>query len=278
MRWCSLPLLILLTSPAWSLEDFILGGGVEADSADGLAAAVFADLGLTEKTRFSTTIGKSSVELPRGVDLNTAYGDIGLDHWFDPIGIRSEVAYWGDNDILDSLDWRGAIYWRNDTVSVSTNLEYRDFEFDFFRGDVLPGRNIRFHAKGAGLSARVQLNDSLSLNVMGIDYRYNVDLHIGANRDILDFMSVSRLSLINSLISYRAGAGFGLDIAEQRWDLDYRTWKGEVDGSITHSVTLHFMTPVGQRGDIQFGLGVDDSDTYGSVTFFNVQYFYYGGS
>jgi hypothetical protein len=278
MRWSSAPLLILLTSPAWSLEYYILGGGVEADSADGLAAAVFADLGLTEKTRLSTTLGKSSVELPRGIDLNTSYGDIGLDHWFDPIGIRSEVAYWGDNDILDSLDWRGAVYWRNDVVSLTGDLEYRDFEFDIFRGDLFPGRNIRFHAKGAGLSARFQLSDSLSLNVMGIDYRYNVDLSRGANRDIVDFMSVSRLSLINSLISYRAGAGLGLDVGEQRWDVDYRTWKGEVDGSITHSVTLNLITPVGKRGDIQFGLGVDDSDTYGSITFFNVQLFYYGGT
>ena len=277
MRWSSAPLLVLLASPAWCLEDYILGGGVEADSADGLAAAVFADLGLTEKTRLSTTFGKSSVELPRGIDLNTSYGDIGLDHWFDPIGIRSEVAYWGDSDFLDSLDWRGAVYWRNDVVSLSGDLEYRDFEFDIFRGDFLPGRSVRFHAKGAGLSARFTLSESLSLNVMGIDYRYNVDLGRGANRDIVDFMSVSRLSLINSLISYRAGAGLGLDVGQQRWDLDYRTWKGEVDGSITHSVTLNLITPIGQRGDIQFGLGVDESDTYGSITFFNVQLFYYGG-
>lgn len=277
MRWSKALPLILLAGPAWALDGYILGGGVEADSADGLAAAVFADIGLSEKTRLSAALGKSSVELPRGIDLDTSYGDIGLDYWFDPVGIRMEVAYWGDNDFLDSIDWRGGLYWRNDKVTVSGNLEYRDFEFDIFGNDAVPGRNVRFHAKGAGLSARFQLNDALSLNVMGIDYRYNVNLNRGGNRDIMDFLSVSRLSLINSLIDYRAGGGLGLDIGEQRWDLDYRTWKAEVDGSITHSATLNLTTPIGQRGDIQFGLGVDDSDTYGSITFFTVQLFFYGG-
>ena len=276
MRWSKALALILLAGPVWALDGYILGGGVEADSADGLAAAVFADVGLTEKTFLSATLGKSSVELPRGVDLETSYGDIGLDYWFDPIGIRSEVAYWGDNDFLDSIDWRGGVYWRNDRIMLSGDLEYRDFEFNVSGTDAVPGRDVRFHAKGVGLSARFQLSDALSLNVMGIDYRYNVNLNRGGNRDIRDFISASRLSLINSLISYRAGAGLGLDIGEQRWDLDYRTWKGEVDGSITHSATLSLITPIGQRGDIQFGLGVDDSDTYGSITFFTVQFFFYG--
>jgi len=277
MRWSRALLLILFAGPVWAVDGYILGGGVEADSADGLAAAVFTDIGLSEKTRLSATFGRSSVELPRGIDLSTSYADVGLDHWFDPVGIRSEVAYWGDNDFLDSLDWRGALYWRNDKVTLSGDMEYRDFEFNIAGSDIRPGRDVRFHAKGVGLSARFQLNETVSLNLMGIDYRYNVDLSIGGNRDITDFLSVSRLSLINSLIDYRAGAGLGLDIGDQRWDFDYRTWKGEVDGSITHSATLNLTTPIGKRGDIQFGFGVDDSDTYGSITFFNVQFFYYGG-
>jgi hypothetical protein len=277
MRWSKALPLILLAGPAWALDGYIVGGGVEADSADGLAAAVFADIGVSEKTRLFATLGKSSVELGREIDLETSYGDIGLDHWFDPVGVRMQVAYWGDNDFLDSIDWRGGLYWRNDRITLSGDLEYRDFEFNIFGNDAVPGRNVRFHAEGAGLSARFQLNDALSLNVMGIDYRYNVDLNRGGNRDIMDFLSVSRLSLINSLIDYRAGAGLGLDIGEQRWDLDYRTWKAEVDGSITHSATLNLITPIGRRADIQFGLGVDDSDTYGSITFFTVQLFFYGG-
>lgn len=278
MRWFNASLLFLILSPAWAVEDYVFGGGVESDSTDGLSGAVFADIGLTDKTRLSGSFGKSTVPLPRGVDLNTSYGDIGFDHWFEPLGVQMEVAYWGDGDILDSVDWRGALYWRNDKVTLSADMEYRDFEFDIFRNDVLPGQDVRFHAKALGASANIKLSDKVSLNLGGINYEYNVNLKLDANSRIIEYLSVSRLSLINSLIDYRVGGGLGLDVGKRRWDFSYLTWKGEVDGSKTHSATVHFVTPIGGSSDIQFGLGVDDSDTYGSVTFFSVFLYFYGGS
>lgn len=278
MRWPKASLLLILASPVWAVEGYVIGGGIEGDSADGLTGGLFADVGLTDKTRIFGSIGKSTVPLPFGLDLDTSYGDLGLDYWFDPVGIRAEVAYWGDSDIFDSIDGRAALYWRNDKVSLTGRLEYREFEFDIFRADLLAGRDIRFHANGAGLSASYRVNDTVSVNFSGINYDYNVDLRRAGNRDIVDFLSVSRLSLINSLIDYRAGIGIGFDKGLKRWDVDYKTWRGAVDGSITHSATLNLLTPLGDRGDIQFGVGVDDSDTYGSITFFSVSVYFYGAN
>ncbi len=215
--------------------------------------------------------------LPRGLDLNTAYGDIGVDHWFGLIGVRAEIAYWGDNDFLDSIDGRGSLYWRGERTMLSLALEYRDFEFDVFRPDFLAGRDIRFHAKGAGLRASFDLTDTVTLSASGIDYDYNVDLNRGANRDIVDFLSVSRLSLVNSLISYRIGAGIGFDLGSRRLDFDHYVWASEVDGSNTRSSTLSFLTPVSARTDLQFGIGIDDSDDFDAITFFSIQLFVYGG-
>ena len=189
-----------------------------------------------------------------------------------------EVAYWGDADIFDSLDGRGSFYWRNDKTTLAANMEYRDFEFDIFRNDVLPGQDVRFHAKGIGASANFRLSDTVSLSLRGMDYNYNVDLRLDSNRRIVELLSISRLSLINSLVDYRVSAGLGLDAGKRRWDFTYLTWRGEVDGSTTHSATIHFLTPMGGRSDIQLGLGVDDSDAYGSVTFFSVFFYFYGGS
>ena len=270
MYWFKASLLLLFAVPAWAIENYVIGGGIDADSADGLAGAVFADLGVTEKTRLYGSFGKSNVPLPRDIELNTSYGDIGIDHWFDSVGVSTEIAYWGDSEIFDSVDWRGSLYWRGDTVTVSANLEYRDFEFDIFRADFVTGRDIRFHAKGAGLSAIFRLNDTVSLNLSGIDYNYSAELRLDANRDIVDFLSLSRLSLINSLVEYRVGVGLGLDVGKRRWDLEYATWKGAVDGGTTHSVTVSILTPLSKNSDIQFGLGVDDSDTYDSITFFSI--------
>ena len=126
------------------------------------------------------------------------------------------------------------------------------------------------------MTGRFALSESVDLNVSGIDYNYSVDLRIDANRPILDFVSVSRLSLINSLIDYRVRAGLGIDVGKQRWSLDVATWKGEVDGGKTDSATLRLLTPMGKKSDIEFGLGVDKSREFGSATVFSVYLYFYG--
>lgn len=277
MSWSKAPLLILLSAPVWAVEGFVVGGGVEADSADGVSVAVVGDLALTEKSWIGASFARNSVDLPRNISLVTNYGDIGFDHHFDPFGIKLEAAYWGDNDILDSLDGRASIYWRNDRFSLSGDAEYRHFEFDIPPNDFVPRRDIAFHANGWGASGRVRLNDVVSLNLRGIRYDYNVRLNLGDNAGILDLLSVSRLSLINSLIDYRVGGGIGLDVGDQRWNLDYRRWKGSADGSITHSTTVRFLTPMSSGSDFELGIGVDDSELYGSVTFLSVFVYFYGG-
>lgn len=276
MRWSELTILILLAGPACAAEGYIVGIGVEADSVDAMAGSLSGELGLTEKTWLSAAIAKSSADLPRGLTIETVYGDIGVDHWFDPIGIRLSAAYWGDSDILDSDDLRGALYWRNEKVTLSGNFEYRDFSFNLFRDDLRPGQDFRFHANGVGLSARFALSDSVDLSLSGIDYDYNVNLRLDANSRIIEFLSVSRLSLINSLIDYRARIGLGIDSGSRRWSLDLATRKGEVAGSKTNSTTLRFLTPLSKDSDIEFGLGVDDSDDYGSATIFSVFVYFYG--
>jgi hypothetical protein len=41
-------------------------------------------------------------------------------------------------------------------------------------------------------------------------------------------------------------------------------------------VTLRLLTPLSEKTDIEFGLGYDDSDLYGDVTFFSVYLYFYG--
>jgi hypothetical protein len=267
-----------LATPVWAIDGYVLGGGVESDSGDGLAAAVIVDIGFSEKTWISASAGINTADLPNGSSLNTQNSSIGIDHWFKPLGINLDVAYWGDDEILDSVDLRGSLYWRNDKLTISLDYERRDFDFNIPRTDLFPGRSIGFDSTGVGLSARFKLTDALSVNLTGIDYDYSVNLALDSNRGIVQLLSVSRLSLINSLIDSRVGAGVSLDVGERNWSLDYRSWEGAVDGSETTSATLRFLTPLGQRSDIEFGLGVDNSDRFGSVTFLSVFLFFYGGS
>ena len=276
MRWFRPFLLLFLSAPVCAAEGYIIGVGAEVDNADASAGSLSGELGVTESTWLSAAIAKNSIDLPRGITLDTVYGDIGVDHWFDPVGIRATLAYWGDSDILDSVDYRGSLYWRGDKVTLSGEYEYRDFSFDVFRSDLRPGQDAQFNANGIGLSARFELSESLDLSLSGIDFDYNVNLRIDANSPILDFLSVSRLSLINSLVDYRARVGLGIDAGNQRWSLDIATWKGEVDGRRTNSATLRFLTPLGKSGDIELGLGVDKSRDFGSATLFSIFLYFYG--
>ena len=111
----------------------------------------------------------------------------------------------------------------------------------------------------------------------GMKYDYSVDFRPDENRDAVQLISVSRLSLINALIDSRARIDLGINRGLKRWGLDLSTWKGALDGSRTKSMTIRYMMPLGDKKDIEFGLGHDDSDLYGDVTFFSIFLYFYGG-
>lgn len=269
--------LLLLASTVLGAEGYILGGGVEADSADGVAVSAVGEFGLTEKTWISAAVSRNRADLPFRDDLDTWYGDLGLDHWWEPLGVRAGVAYWGDSDTLDSTDYRGSLYWRTKTFSISGDYEFRDFSVRFPATDDFPGRDAGFEATGVGLAARYDVTDAVSLGLSGMDYDYDVNLRLDSNQGLLQLLTFSRLSLINSLVDYRAAVNVGLEAGKSRWELDFGTSKGEVDGGTTRTATVRYLNPLGDRADIEFSLGFDDSDLYGNVTFFSVFVYFYGG-
>lgn len=278
-RRTSLSLLLLsLAGASVAGEGHVVGAGLEGDSSDGLAISLLADYGLADETWLSAAIARNSGESAFRQDLDTWYADVGIDHWWDPIGLRAGVAYWGDNDTLDSTDWRASVYWRNEKLSISADYEYRDFSILFPETDRFPSRDVGFSADGVGVSARFNISDSVSVGVSGLDYDYDVNLQLDSNRPLLLLLSYSRLSLINSLVDYRVAANLGVDVGERRWQLDLGAWRGEVDGSTTRSATVRFLTPMSDRSDVEFALGIDDSALYGNVTFFSVFLFFYGGA
>ena len=93
----------------------------------------------------------------------------------------------------------------------------------------------------------------------------------------LNLISVTRLSLINTLVDYRASISLGFDFALKRLEFEAAQWEGAVAGSRTNSYSLRFLTPISNRNDIEFGLGYDDSENYGQVTVFSVFLYFYGG-
>jgi len=254
----------------------VIAGGLQADSADGIAAVLLGDVAVGEETWLSAGIARSSVELPVREALETWYGDVGIDHFFDPVGVRLGLAYWGDNSVLDSIDARTSVYVRGGSGSLSFNYEFRDFELQLPESDFIRRRQANFDANGFGLGARLDLSKNVDIGVRGMSYDYSVNLRLDPNRDIANLISVTRLSLINTLVDYRVNARLGIDFDLRRLEFEVSQWEGAVTGSRTNSYSARFLTPIAERSDIEFELGYDESENYGEVFFFSVLLYFYG--
>ena len=268
--------LVLTASSAIAAEGHMVGGGVESDSDSGLSAALIGGIGFTGDTWLSAGVAQSKVDLVSGRELETRYADIELDHHFDPIGIRIGAAYWGDSDVLESNDWRAAAYYRNDATTVSFEYEYRDFDFTIPSVDFLATRRVMFDADGFGLSLKFKTSENSSLRLRGMKYDYSVPFRPVDNVDAARLVSVTRLSLINSLVDHRASLSLNIDQGLKNWDIDISTWEGILDRSRTKSLTVRYLVPMTDGTDIELGVGYDDSELYGDVTFFSLFLFFYG--
>lgn len=281
-RWSCLPAVVAVALlcvgvTRSAVAEYVVGLDVTGDSDSGFATSAFGDVGITEATHLSGIVSNSRIEVPLRDDLDSWYGELALDHRFDPVGIEVGIAYWGDSDVLASNDVRSTLYWQGEGFRFAANVERRDFRFVIPPTDFFPGREIEFDADGLGLSMRFDITSRIDAGLSFMDYDYSVDFNISDRLEFLRLITASRLSLITSLVDYRASATLGLDLDDHRVSLDLATWRGEVDGGDTRSATLRWLAPLGRRSDIEFGLGHDDSELSGSAAVMSISLFFYGG-
>ena len=276
-RLCCSVLLCLACNGNAIAAGYILGIGAAADTEDGRAFTAFGDFGIGENTWLSATIGSTETDAQAG-RFSTTFADVGIDHYFNPIGIRLSGAYWGDSSILDSEDVRASLYYRDDIASFSADYERRNFDFVF--GSILlqDRRKAEFHADGWGMTNRIQFSDRIIFRLSGMQYGYSRNIRIQPDIDILRFLSASRLSLINSLIDYRITAGLEFRFGLRSVDVSIGNWQTAVDQSKVVSYTIGFLTPMSDRTDIEIRLSFDDSENFGNTTSLTVFLYYFGGS
>ena len=257
-------------------EGYVLGLGVDGDSADGRSLTAFGDFGVGDETWLSVTTSTAQTDgLVRRND--TLLADVGVDHYFEPVGIRLGAAYWGNADILDSRDLRASIYVRGAPGSLSLDYQKRNFEFDL-QTDFLRGRTAKFDANGVGATARVELGDNLSFRLGGMSYDYSRNLRLQPDISVLAFLTASRLSTINSLIDSRINAGLEYRFGLRSVDVGVSQWQTAVDGSEVDSYSLGFLTPISDRVDMELRVAFDDSESFGNTTSFSVYIYYFGGT
>ena len=276
-RFCCSILACLVCNGSAFAAGYILGFGAAADSNDGRALTAFGDFGIRENTWLAATVGKTETESMVG-GFSTTFADVGIDHYFNPVGMRISGAYWGDSKILDSDDVRASLYYRNDKASFSADYERRNFDFVFESRLTLDTRKAEFHADGWGMTNRIEIGERTTFRLSGMFYDYSRDIRIQPEIDILRFLSASRLSLINSLLDYRVNAGVEFRFGLRSVDLSAGSWKTAVNQSKVDSYTIGFLTPMTDRTDLEFRLSFDDSESFGNTTSLTVYLYYFGGS
>ena len=267
---------LLLAGVAQADGGYILGFNVEADTADGRAVNVFADLGITDSTRVSASLGRTNTgsDLTR---LETFYADLGFEHSLGMFGARAGAAYWGDGDILDSNDLRGALFMRGRNAGLTLDLQRRDFDLVFERRlDSSRPRQVEFSADGIGMSGWIRGGERVTFYASGMRYEYSRDIRLTDNIELLNFLSRSRLSLINSLVDHRFSVGTDIAVGLSLFDLSVAQWQTAIDGGKVNSVALGYTRPVGPLADVEFRLAVDDSENFGRAVAFAVGFYFFG--
>ena len=81
--------------------------------------------------------------------------------------------------------------------------------------------------------------------------------------------------MINNLIDDRFTGGLEYRFGLRSIDITAGQWQTAVDGSRIDSYSVGFLTPIGDRYDLEFRLSLDESDSYGRTTAFSFFLYYF---
>ncbi len=267
----------LLITPAYADGGYLLGLSGEVDTSDGRAVAAFANYGFTDSSWLSSTVVKTTAG--GGVtDFDTILVDLGFEQSFGKFGLRIGVAYWGDEDLLDSNDVTAAAFYRGDTAALTLTVERRDFDF-VFSSLLAPDlrRTTEFSADGIGLSGRVDVTKNVSLFANGMTYEYSRNIRIQQRIDLLRDFARSRLNLVNSLIDHRVSVGSSFHFGNRSVDVSVSNWQTAVDGSDVNSLAISYIAPSSPRSDLELRVAYDDSEDFGGTYALSVSFYLFGG-
>jgi hypothetical protein len=273
--------LILCVSYGAAAEGYVVAVGAEADTEDSYALSAFGELAVGDSTWLSAGAAMSRADVPEA-SFDSIDADVQIDHlfrpWFEHLGVRLAVAYWGDSDVLDSVDLRSSIYLTYPRFSLSADFERRDYDLVIAPPLLRNSRTAEFSADGVGFAARLQASERVSIYAGGMWYDYSRHASLRPRIDELRFLSLSRLILGNGLIDSKTHAGIEVEFGLRSVDFSYANWRGAAsEGGRIDSFGIGLLTPLGASSDIEFRLSRDDSDAFGDSTVLSVFLYFFGG-
>jgi hypothetical protein len=282
MSWhrCVGLLFFLIAQGAAAAEGYIVAVGAEVDTQDSYAFSAFGDLAVGDNTWLSAGAAMSRTDVPES-SFDAIDADVQIDHlfepWFEHLGVRLAVAYWGDSDVLDSVDFRSSIYLKYPRFSLSADVERRNYDLVIGPPLLRDSRTAGFSADGVGFAGRLQTGERVSVYAGGMWYDYSRHASLRPRIDELRFLSLSRLILGNGLVDRKSHAGIEVEFGPRILDFSYANWHSTAaQGGNIDSFGVGFLTPLGASSDIEFRLSRDESDAFGNSTVLSVFLYFFG--
>jgi hypothetical protein len=203
----------------------------------------------------------------------------GIEHNFGPVGIAVAAESWGDEDDLESEDWREEIFVANERFRVALLLEQRDIDIYFSGGPLLPGlRRAAIEADGIGLGGRIRVAPRWRLYGSWMDYDYPPGLRLIPRADNLNLLSTSAVTLAYSLVDQFSRVGIERTFGLKLFNFDLGSDRSAIDGLELRSASASVLWPVGTRMDLEVHLGANRVEGFGSSLYGGVSLIIYGGN
>ncbi|MEN7344334.1 MAG: porin [Pseudomonadota bacterium] len=260
---------------------YAIGAGFSIDNADGMTGLILADLSFNDAASLSATLGTTRAAAEPD-DLATREWSLGARYDFGPIGVEARGGQTGDPDDFDADDLMVGIFHSGDQWRFFAQYLERDIDLSLrttlTRDSFVVSVPLKADGVRVGASFRSKGNWRFSAN--HLRYDYDRDLSILGGRFIVSRLTPTTLTLATSLLEESTTVGMEIPQRGNRavtLGASRDTLAGNL-GSVD-SITVGWLTPIGQRGDLDLSLGASrGDDLIGDETtvFFSALYLFYG--
>jgi hypothetical protein len=255
-------------------RDWVLGVGAQVDEESNDSLLGTFNWGVGDGTWLSFSAGRSRSPAERAnVDADTLVA--GLDHSFGTVGVALELERWGDEDALETSQWRGSVYYEPERFRIGLAYEQRDIDIPFTIVGPLGARFSRtaeLSSDSLGVDVRVQPADGWQIYFSATEHDYDRDLAPLPRIALLNLLSTSTLTLANSFIDHERRIGFDKELGSKLMTFTFTTDRSAIDGSQFDTFDAALLFPIGRRVDLEVNLGSGRSDLahaglYGGLLF-----------
>ncbi len=240
--------------------DWMFGVARQVDDESNDSVFATFSWGVTEDTWLSFAAGRSSSNLAN-VDADTLVASV--DHSFGTAGVTLELGRWGDEDALETSDWRGSVYYEPERFRIGLAYERRDIDIPFtivgpFGGRI--DRTAQLSGDNVGVDVRVQPAEGWQIYFSATEYDYDRDLAPLPRIALLNLLSTSTFTLANSFIDHERMIAFDRELGAKLLTMTFTTDRSAVDGSKLATLDAALLFPIGGRVDLEVNVGHGRSD------------------